>query len=86
MKRIDKMTVEEIEAYLKERKNILSNVPNPIREPDYTMLKSLVVQHIKNMASDDYCEDNDDKEYIYEEAIAAVYGPDVFKWINARLV
>ena len=48
-------------------------------------LMGLVKNVVERMFKDDYCEDNDDAHYIYEEALKTFYGVDVFEKINKRM-
>jgi len=59
--------------------------PTALPNPDFTELIKLCQSHIDDMEGDDYNSDNDDKEYIYEAAIEAVFGKNVWPWINAQV-
>jgi hypothetical protein len=49
------------------------NYPVPLANPDWSKLINTAVSHLAT-----YDEDNDDKHYIYEEAMQAIFGPDIF--------
>jgi hypothetical protein len=56
-----------------------------IREiPDITRLQKVVMEYMRQVVSDDYV-DEDLSHYIFEEAMMAFYGRDVWKYINKRL-
>lgn len=56
--------------------------PEPVVNPDFAELYKLCKDHIDFLDSDEYHEDNDDKTFIYEAALEAVFGKDVWKWVN----
>jgi hypothetical protein len=56
-----------------------------IREiPDITRLQKVVMEYMRQVVSDDSV-DEDLSHYIFEEAMMAFYGRDVWKYINKRL-
>tara|TARA_R100001530_G_scaffold26226_4_gene21141 strand:- start:20303 stop:20494 length:192 start_codon:yes stop_codon:yes gene_type:complete len=59
--------------------------PVQIKEPDFNKLRNLCQLHLDFCASADFHGDNDDGHYIYEEAMEAIFGKDVFKFINERI-
>jgi len=58
--------------------------PELIRNGDVelTALRHICKSYIDFINSDDYHEDNDYDHYIFEEAVKAVYGKDIFDWVN----
>lgn len=46
----------------------------PLANPDWSKLIKTAVSHLPN-----YGDDTDDVHYIYEEAMRAIFGPDIFK-------
>lgn len=48
-------------------------------------LKSITNDYIDFVSSEEYHEDNDYKQYIYEEVMKTFYGKDIFKYINNKL-
>lgn len=59
--------------------------PTALPNPDFAELLEQCQKYIDFMASDEYYSDNDYAHYIYEATIEAVYGPDVWKWINTQV-
>ena len=51
-------------------------------KPDFTELVELCKQYMGFLDSDDYCEDNDFSQYIFETALTALYGKGVFDYIK----
>lgn len=43
----------------------------------------LTEAYMDNVEAGDYI-DEDSQHYLFEEVMIALYGPDVFKWINER--
>lgn len=65
-------------------KELKPEVPEPLENPDYTNLRDtckgyLNELHEKGYANEDY------SHYIFEEAMNAIYGKDVWKFINKKL-
>lgn len=55
--------------------------PQPLESPDWTALIKMVVKHVNNELSGKE-EDDGIENYIYEQAVDAVYGPDIFDAIG----
>lgn len=51
---------------------------------DLTKLRDICQSYLDYLDSDDYHEDNDYKQYIFEEAMKAIFGNDVWKYINSK--
>lgn len=69
--------------------------PKPIMENEIIKPKQLDVVNLTNLrdtcqeyidfvSSDNYYADNDFEHYIYEEALKAIFGNDIFKYINKK--
>jgi hypothetical protein len=71
----------ELEAELLRRKN--AAVPQPLIILDSSSIKEMCVDYIKTIQKEGR-EPKDFKEYLYEEALKAVFGDDVFEWINEQ--
>ena len=75
---------EDLEAELARRKQVaLLPIPTRLATPDLLTLEDLCFRYLDDIAKGGYVDDDYD-EYIYEAALEAIYGKDVFKWINAR--
>ena len=59
--------------------------PIMIENPDLTKLKKMVQHQINEISNPDYCDDNDNDYYIYEVAMEAFFGKDVFRYINSKI-
>lgn len=66
--------------------NLKSNkIPTPLH-PMVINWKDVIetcVSIIKDLDDNGY-RDDDDEHYVYEAVMQAVYGPDIFKWMDAR--
>ena len=84
---VEEYSLQELEEMLVAKQTIAKSlIPLPLQNPDYSKLRTLAESIIKDMAGDDYCEDNDNTQWAYEAMMNAVYGPGVWEWINKRLV
>lgn len=54
----------------------------PVSLRDFSCLEATVTEYIEFVQSEDYHEDSDHDHYIFEEAVTAFYGKDVFDKIN----
>lgn len=59
--------------------------PKPIENPDTFALGALVTEYMDFIESEEYHEDNDFRQYIFEEAVRTIYGKDVWKYINSKI-
>ena len=59
--------------------------PNQFKEVNLEELRKICQEYIDFVDSDDeYYEDNNFDQYIFEKAMIALYGENVFKWLNER--
>lgn len=56
--------------------------PTPIDNPNVESIKALCEEYLDEVERGD--EDTDTKHYLFEAAMEAFYGKDVWKFINAR--
>ncbi len=77
-----KYSDDELAKELARRKSYKKIKPLVVSCPNFTELISLCASHIDDIDSGN--EDEDTRQFIYEEAMMAVYGKDIFKWINER--
>lgn len=81
-------TKEQLEKEIKRREE-QKNKPFPLtdlascNEIDYSKVKKACEVHIQNLA--DGNQERDDEHWIYEAAMEAVYGKDVWSWVNSVL-
>ncbi|MEE9568326.1 MAG: hypothetical protein V3W37_02980 [Candidatus Binatia bacterium] len=78
-------TDEELQAEL-ERRDVAEKpiAPLMIDKPDFTKLRKACAGHMEFVQSDDYCEDNDHRSYIYEAAMTAYYSELFWTYLRLR--
>ena len=57
-----------------------------LQEVNLQDLRDTCQGYIDFIASDDFHEDNDYDHYIFEKAMEALYGKNVWKYINGKLL
>ena len=76
---------EQLEAELEKRKQKKEEKvkPKPISNPDWIHVETLCQEYVDMLfrGGKDY---GDFDDYIFEAAIEAVFGKDVWSWIGAR--
>lgn len=59
--------------------------PEQINEPDLTALRKICQDYIDFIDNDEeYHEDNDYNQYVFETALETIFGKDVYEYINKR--
>ncbi len=82
---LETANTEDLEAELARRKAaLLLPMPSPLATLDLQELQEMCSNYLHDLAGDSYVDDDYD-QYIYEASLEALYGKDVFKWINARV-
>lgn len=81
------MSDSQINNYIdaiKKRKPIelKSKLPEPLTGIHFTDVIKLAKQHLQDIANND--RDDDMPHYIYEGVMIAIYGKDIFDWMNKR--
>jgi hypothetical protein len=66
-----------------ERRAQMPAIPEPLAAPDFTPVVNLVLDDVAQIVHGE--RDEDMRQYIYEEAIKAVYGPDIWPILNRYL-
>lgn len=86
MKTVDQMSDAELKAELQRRKKEKEEAEKPklLEKPDLIQLISTCQGYIDE-ADKEGRVDEDMTQYIFEAAMQALYGKDVFKWINKKL-
>jgi hypothetical protein len=56
-------------------------IPKPLPNPDFSNLVASCKEHVGGFAEKGYA-NKDDEYFIYEYAMKAIFGEDVFAWIN----
>jgi hypothetical protein len=57
--------------------------PKPVESPDFSCLIKCCVEGNARAISEGY-QDEDLRQYVYEEAMTAIFGPDYFVWRNQQ--
>ena len=73
------ISTDDLKAEL-ERRERTSDRPAPLENPDFSRLLKTCEAVMNDYERDGRSKDNG--HYIYEEAMQAVYGDNVFEWIN----
>lgn len=64
-----------------------STFPEPVKvkKPEWSAVIDYAERLKSERMSSDHCDDNarDLKEYLYEQVMTTVYGPDYFSWANS---
>ena len=76
---------KDLEAELARRKKAkeAGERPKLVKSPDLSKLIACGEAHIASLETEGFVDD-DSAHYIYEAAMIALYGPDIFKWINKK--
>ena len=84
MNKADKLK-EQINKLQAELSRIESTTPVPIprNEINWEQVINLAKQHIEEI-QDEYQENNDDTQWFYEAVMEAVYGKNIWNWINSN--
>jgi len=71
----------ELKRELERRKEEARPQPKPLAEIDWNKVMDQCKRVVDELAINHF-EDEDAKEYIYEEVMKAIYGEKIFEWIN----
>ena len=76
--------IDRLQAELeqKRREQELAT-PKPVENPDWSGVQEMCQEVIDSLAKDGWYDDDMD-HYIFEGAMQAVFGEDVFTWMNKR--
>lgn len=80
---LDQFSTSEIEAELAKRKEKTPNPPQPFMQADWHHVRTTVCKGITQAHQDGYIDKNF-HQHVYEAALAAVYGPNIWEWIRKR--
>lgn len=73
------------ECISEEYKQNKMEKPKQLNQVNLDELREICQEYIDFVDSnDEYYEDNNFDQYIFEKAMIALYGEDVFNWINER--
>ncbi|GAF82905.1 unnamed protein product [marine sediment metagenome] len=80
------VSTDELQAELDQRQRLEEEQAKPkaIASPDFRHLKKTCQHYVDALAGEEFT-NGDWKQYIYEAAIVAIFGKDVWDWINSKL-
>ncbi len=86
---LSKATIPELIEELGQRLST-THIPNDKLPPvldtvDWAGVVTMAEEHIEVLAGEGHAEDPRTPQYVYEAVMKAVYGKDIFNWINNRL-
>ena len=76
-------STDDLELELERRTK--ESAPKMRKWPDYADLQHSCQAYIDAIATGTYHEDDDDQHYIFEAALEALYGKDIWDWIQEQL-
>jgi hypothetical protein len=79
---LTKAGTKELHDEIARRKRVR---PVPIIVPAFGPLFRMITEEVDKMADTGKPHDDDFEHYCYEEAMKAVYGKDIFTWINKHV-
>lgn len=78
----ENFTDEQLEEELNRRKKMRAETPQVRQNIDWSEVMSQAAAEVEAITSGEYNEDEDDKQYMYEAVMTAIYGSDYFEWAN----
>lgn len=82
---INKLSIEELEAELKKRKekSDLDSIPKPLENIDIDAIKKIAQDELEHITKSGQ-NSKDIEHWMYEAVMESVYGKDIFNYINSR--
>lgn len=80
---LENYSIEQLEKELEKRKHEKNKKPEMLINLDFSFLVKVCQEYIDNTHENYYEEDL--QHYIFEEAMKACYGKDIFNWINEKI-
>lgn len=59
-------------------------IPHPVSNPDFTRLIGACDEYLQEIEEYGFCTNSDLRQWIHEESLKAIYGEDIFEWINSQ--
>ena len=72
----------ELIAELERRNQIEKKPPDPLAIIDFAPITKICTAYVNYVSSDEYHEDNDYENYIYETVLTTIYGDTFWDWLN----
>lgn len=82
VKSITELSDDELEAEMKRRREAMEAAkrPKPMPSPDFSNVVSQCAEYIKQLSTLGYS-DEDLKDYVFEAAVEAIYGQNIWDWV-----
>jgi len=81
---LDKYSDDELAKEIKRREEEEKiGLPTPCLRPDFSKVIAGCEKHIQELQEGKV--DRDTDHYIYEDAMQAIYGIDVWDWVNSKI-
>ena len=75
------MSDADLLAELERRKKLQDAPPKPVANPDWSRVHAMCLEMVKEVSDPDgYSKDF--KDYLFEEVMKTVFGPNFFDWWN----
>jgi hypothetical protein len=83
---LDDYSDSDIEMEMERRKELRTRAPEPIaiELTEWDMVMNGCINYIEALKSGNHHTD-DIEHYIFERALEAIFGKDVWEWVNERL-
>ena len=81
--RVSELTDEQLAAELARRKKLKAETPTPLATPNFDAVIATVKEYIDSLAKRGE-EPKDCKQWMFEAAVEAVYGREIWQWISSR--
>ena len=84
---LSRATYDELQAEIKKRDKIIKEAEKPkqLDNPNWNLVKSMCQEHINNLNDGLINSNSVFEEYLYEAVLTALYGENVFEWINEQI-
>jgi hypothetical protein len=85
MRDADKMSPAQLRALADQKQASLESIPPINSDIDWSSVIKQASGYVKQLADNGNIQDDDDmKQFLFEDVMLAVYGPDIFKWLNSQ--
>lgn len=81
--RLEDMSPNELRRYADELelKGRVLAIPKPLAKPDFNHISNMCEEHLYQLAQG-YEDDGEFKQWLYEAVLEAVFGDDIWHWVN----
>lgn len=83
---INKLSIEELEAEIKKRKekSDLDSTPKPLENINVDAIKKIAQEELEYVTENGE-NSKDIEQWMYEAVMKSVYGDNIFKYINSKM-